>query len=204
MLGESAVAVLESAHAQATGAMLQLSVQQAAECTPAEANAGCEGGWPLTCSSRPRPGTGCARERVPDRDRRRHGSSVQRDAGAAVLAAVAGRQGVVGADRQRDVLFFAAQRDVVSVAIDASGDGFYSYAYGVYSSTFDGAPDCSSDALDHAVVVVGYGAQLNGTLPFYIVRNSWGAAAGAGAGQRAVRPRQQHVRHRAGRHLRHA
>ena len=68
-------------------------------------------------------------------------------------------------------------RDVVSVAIDASGDGFYSYAYGVYSGTFDGAPDCSSDALDHAVVVVGYGAQLNGTLPFYIVRNSWGAAS---------------------------
>lgn len=56
---------------------------------------------------------------------------------------------------------------VCDVAIDASAWSFQAYTSGIYDE-----PACSSEFLDHAVGLVGYGTE-NG-VDYWIVRNSWG------------------------------
>jgi hypothetical protein len=180
---ESAVAVLESWAAQAHGSNLtQLSVQQAAECTPQEMNFGCGGGWPRDVFEYVANNASyrlCTEASYPTVigdgfDRRCNFTLIS--SGCNNVTVLFTKILSVAVDNDT-ALFEALQSDVVSVAIDASGFGFGSYEQGVYDGTFNGQPDCSTTEMDHAVVAIGWGLYHQNNTPYYLVRNSWGATS---------------------------
>ncbi|MGH0185496.1 UNVERIFIED_CONTAM: hypothetical protein FKN15_018247 [Acipenser sinensis] len=70
----------------------------------------------------------------------------------------------------------------VAVGIDATRFSFHHYRGGLYYE-----PSCSSQKLNHAVLVVGYGTE-NGH-DYWIVKNSWGISWGENGYVRMARNR---------------
>jgi len=85
------------------------------------------------------------------------------------------------ADEQQ-MAAYLYQYGPLSVALDASL--LFSYTSGVINPTPDG---CETTELDHAVLAVGFGVDTTSNLPYWIVKNSWGASWGEQGYFRMVR-----------------
>lgn len=160
----SATGSLEGQHFKKTGKLVSLSEQNLVDCSGAEGNEGCDGGFMDWAFNYIQKNNGIDTEAsypYTAQDGTCHFNK------ANVGATVAGHTDIKSGDEK------ALQQAVgtvgpISVAIDASNWSFQLYSKGVYNE-----PACSSSQLDHGVLAVGYGTQ--GKKAYWLVKNSWGA-----------------------------
>jgi len=164
----SATGSTEGAWFLSKGHLVSLSEQNLVDCSTAEGNQGCNGGWMDqaftyiiknhgidTEASYPYKATGPNRCQFNP---------------ANVGATLSSYHDVSSGD-ENDLLN-AVYKTPTSVAIDASHNSFQFYKSGVYYES-----KCSASQLDHGVLAVGYGTE-NGAA-YWIVKNSWGSSWGS-------------------------
>lgn len=97
-------------------------------------------------------------------------NSAWSDSGSGVAATISSYQEVPRNDEAS--LAQAVANQPVSVGIDASSPQFQYYQSGIF--TADG---CGTD-MNHAVTMVGYGAEAADGSKYWIIKNSWGTSWG--------------------------
>ena len=163
----SAVGSLEGAHAKKTGKLVSLSEQNLVDCAYNFGNEGCSGGWMNEALEYVEYNHGIdTEESYPYTAQDGTCMFNKTNVGATVSNVINITKG-----NSSELLIALENVGPISVAIDAEED-FQMYKSGVYTST-----SCSTEALDHGVLAVGYGATQNGT-KYYIVKNSWGISWG--------------------------
>jgi len=159
----SAVGALEGVHSIQKSNLLDLAEQELVDCSRSYGNMGCGGGW-----------MDWAFQYVVDNKGISLTSEYPYKAVDATCAAKSKNAVITGftdvVAGSPDALKAAIAQQPVSVAIDAGSAAFQGYKSGVIK-----AAQCGT-ALNHGVVAVGFDAEA--TIPFYNVRNSWGATWG--------------------------
>jgi cathepsin L len=155
---------VEGAHAQRTGKLVSLSEQNLVDCSSAQGNDGCNGGLMDDAFQYIISNGGIDTE-----------ASYPYTAedgycqyNAANCGSTLATYSDVTSGSESALQTASANIGPVSVAIDASQSSFQLYSSGVYYE-----PACSSTALDHGVLCVGYGS--TGGQDYWIVKNSWGS-----------------------------
>jgi len=165
----STTGCLESHHAQATGNLVSLSEQNLIDCAGDYNNYGCNGGLPSQAFEYIRFNGGIDLESVypyegVDNDCRYNSSA------SAVGATVKDVYNITTYD-ENGILNAVANVGPVSIAFEVI-NGFSLYTGGVYSADNCGT---TTDDVNHAVLAVGYGTDWITGVPYWTVKNSWGA-----------------------------
>jgi C1A family cysteine protease len=159
----SATGSTEGAHFISAGELISLSEQQLMDCSDAEGNNGCEGGFMDNAFEFIIDNNGITTEA--EYPYLAADGPCKKSVSSAVT--ISGYRDV--SPNNNDKLKSALNIGPVSIAIEADQRAFQFYAKGIFSGT------CGAN-LDHGVLAVGYGTE--GGTPFYIVKNSWGASWG--------------------------
>lgn len=179
----AATGAIEGLHFISTGHLVSLSEQNLIDCCPpplAPGNRGCKGGV-----------TGVGLESVIARGGIDTAASYPYEGESkrcrydpeARGATIGGMVGVPKRDEQK--LKEGVAIGPVAVYIDAS-DPFTFYKGGIYYN-----PACSPSTQSHAMLIVGYGTETDGT-DYWIVKNAWGAHWGERGYIRMARNKDNH------------
>ncbi|XP_048415688.1 procathepsin L-like [Stegostoma tigrinum] len=162
----STTGVLEGQVFNKTGKLISLSEQYLMDCSRAVGNAGCNGGSVLA-------GFLFIKEKGITSEQSYPYTAKDGNCMFNQSCIVATCKGVKRIPSGSEVDLAAAVATVgpISVGIDAEHRSFMLYKSGIFYE-----PHCSTDNLDHGILVVGYGVENQ--KPFWIVKNSWGASWG--------------------------
>jgi len=148
-----------------TGHLISLSEQNLIDCSSSYGTQGCNGAWPSEAMKYIIANHGIDTESsYPYTATQGTCHFSASNTGASMKNVGTVRSGDEG-DLQNHIL-----KQPVSVCIDASHQSFQLYHSGIYKESA-----CSTTALDHAVLAIGYGSQSG---DYYIVKNSWGTSWG--------------------------
>jgi cathepsin L len=153
---------VEGCHKLGTGTLVSLSEKNLMDCSWSQGNQGCNGGLMTAAMDYIISNAGVDTEAsypyVPESSQDCKYSKANLGSTLSTYSNV--QQGDENALQQ------AVNKGPTSVAIDASHSSFQFYTSGVYYE-----PDCSSTALDHGVLAIGWG--VSGS-DYWLVKNSWG------------------------------
>lgn len=172
----STTGVVESMHAIKTGKLVSLSEENLIDCSFNYGNDGCGGGLPSQALDYIIANGGIDTEESYPLSSFMPFDCIQQYMcpclfkKATVGATVNGYKNIIPKN-ETDLQYAIANIGPISVAIDAT-EALQFYSSGVFSDK-----KCSSDILNHAVLVVGFGITNNGK-EYYIVKNSWGTSWG--------------------------
>ncbi|XP_076450120.1 cathepsin L-like peptidase [Babylonia areolata] len=154
---------LEGQHFKKTGTLVSLSEQNLVDCSRREGNHGCNGGFMEWAFAYIKMNGGIdTEESYPYLAREGRCRFSRANVGATDTGYVDIRRG-----SESDLQSAVATVGPIAVTIDASKRSFQLYRSGVYYE-----PTCSSERLDHGVLVVGYGTE--DSEDYWLVKNSWG------------------------------